>query len=245
MIADIRTVLWKEFREIFMQKGNLHGGLPSLLILLFLIGVFLPLQTGPQWLSNPIFLLLWSWLPLFLVMGVVADAIAGERERHTLETLLASRISERGILFGKLAAGLLYGWVTAVAAMLLAPLTLDLAGRNSGLLFYPLPVFLSAVVVGFLSAFFMSAAGILVSLSAESVRQAYQRLSLGFMILWLVPILTVQVIPASIKIQIMASMSTFDPTQILPYVLAVLILIDAALLSTVLARFNRQRLILD
>ena len=36
---------------------------------------------------------MWMWFSLLLVINVVADSFAGERERHTLETLLASRLS--------------------------------------------------------------------------------------------------------------------------------------------------------
>ena len=35
---------------------------------------------------------------------MIADGIPGERERHTLETLLASRLSDRSILLGKVMA---------------------------------------------------------------------------------------------------------------------------------------------
>ena len=37
---------------------------------------------------------------------LIVDAVAGERERHTLETLLASPASDTGIIVGKMAAAL-------------------------------------------------------------------------------------------------------------------------------------------
>jgi ABC-2 type transport system permease protein len=48
----------------------------------------------------------------------LGDAIAGERERHTLETLLASRISDRAILLGKVIVTTGYAWGTALLGLL-------------------------------------------------------------------------------------------------------------------------------
>jgi ABC-2 type transport system permease protein len=113
MINDITTIIWKEIKEIFLQRPNFRGGWAGLLVLLAVFGIFIPLQSGPAWVSSPANLAIWSWVPYLLVSGVVADSFAGERERHTLETLLASRLSDRAILFGKIGAALVYGWCTA------------------------------------------------------------------------------------------------------------------------------------
>ena len=114
MFTDIYTIIRKEWKEIFLQKGGMRGGLLSQVIILALLGVFLPLQNGPEWLTSPAAALAWLWLPVMLTMNMVAEAFAGERERHTLETLLASRLSDRAILFGKMAASILYGFAIAV-----------------------------------------------------------------------------------------------------------------------------------
>src|SRR5262249_380875 len=47
-------------------------------------------------------------------LALVSDTIAGERERHTLETLLASPVSDGAILRGKLLAIVAYAWAGAV-----------------------------------------------------------------------------------------------------------------------------------
>ena len=54
---------------------------------------------------------------------MIADSFAGERERHTLETLLASRLSDRAILFGKIAACIAYGWLMAMLCVLVGTIT--------------------------------------------------------------------------------------------------------------------------
>lgn len=244
MITDILTVMWKEFKEIFLQRGSLRGGFFSVLLLLFVVGVFLPFQGGQAWVENPLFLITWSWLPLFLVMGVVADSVAGERERHTLETLLASRLSERAILFGKLGAAVLYAWGTTVAGMFLALVTVNGTAHGGGLLLYPLPIAVGGLLLSLLGSLLMACLGILVSLRAETVRQAYQRLSAGFLILWFVPMLGLQFMPADAKAGLISALSNVNATTGILVAGVALFLIDGILFVLVLARFNRQRLVL-
>jgi ABC-2 type transport system permease protein len=60
-------------------------------------------------------------------------SVAGERERRTLETLLASRLDERAILFGKLLAARAYGWGLTLLSLLLGAASVSLAyGTASG-----------------------------------------------------------------------------------------------------------------
>ena len=244
MITDILTVLWKEFKEIFLQRGSLRGGFFSVLLLLFVVGVFLPFQVGRAWVENPLFLITWSWLPLFLVMGVVADSVAGERERHTLETLLASRLPERAILFGKLGAAVLYAWGTTAAGMLLALATVNVTAHSGSLLLYPLPIAVGGLLLSLQGSLLMACLGILVSLRAETVRQAYQRLSAGFLILWFVPMLGLQFMPAEAKAGMISALSDMEATSVILAVGLFLCVIDGVLLALLLSRFNRQRLVL-
>ena len=111
MLLDMWTIIRKDIKEVFSARGTgRRGGWMSILIFVGLLGILMPLQTGQQWLTNPVLPILWSWIPVFLVVSVVTDSFAGERERNTLETLLASRLSDRAILFGKIGAAVLYGW---------------------------------------------------------------------------------------------------------------------------------------
>ena len=47
----------------------------------------------------------------FFIGPEVPDPLPRERERHTLETLLASRLSDRAILLGKIGAAVGFEWV--------------------------------------------------------------------------------------------------------------------------------------
>src|SRR5512138_76475 len=121
MIVDTLTVASKELREI-LSFGDARGRSTfSLLVLILIFGIVIPLQNGPEWVNSPINMMVWGWMPFLWVSGVVADLFAGERERHTLESLLATRLSDQSILFGKLLAALAYGftltWVIMVASL--------------------------------------------------------------------------------------------------------------------------------
>jgi ABC-2 type transport system permease protein len=127
----------EEWKEMLLQRPNLRGGWLGLLVLIGVFGVFIPLQTGPDWIQSPANLALWAWVPFLLVSAVVADSFAGERERHTLETLLASRLSNRAILLGKISATIAYGWGLTLASVLMGLITTNLFHGQEAILYPP------------------------------------------------------------------------------------------------------------
>jgi ABC-2 type transport system permease protein len=247
VITDSVTIVWKELKEIWSQGGNRRSGKFGMLVFVGVFGVFLPLQIGKEWVTTPAGLVYWAWVPLFMVTSVIADSFAGERERHTLETLLASRLSDRAILFGKVAAGVTYGWGISLLGILVGVITINVTNPGEGFLIYPLEVILPAVVGGFLIAVLAAAAGVLVSLRASTVRQAAQTMSIATMILFFVPIFGFQLLPADTQRQLIMSLSGLEAN--LPLIVAgglvVLLVADAALLLAAMARFQRAKLILD
>src|SRR5262245_29450021 len=188
MMTDLWTVMWKEWKEILFQRGSLRTGATGVLILLFVFGIFMPLQMGRTWVQSPMVLLYWTWVPLILVSGVVSDSFAGERERHTLEALLATRLSDQAILFGKLGAALGYGWGVTMACLLVGLVTVNLAHGQGELLFYPAVVGCGILALSLSGAGLVACAGVLISLRAASVRQAQQTLSITIMLLLFVPV---------------------------------------------------------
>ncbi|MGA9351035.1 MAG: ABC transporter permease subunit [Anaerolineae bacterium] len=245
MIADVWTVMWKEWKEIFLQRGSLRGGAWNLLLMIGVFGVFLPLQTGRAWVESPIGLIYWAWVPLFLVTSVIADSFAGERERHTLETLLASRLSDRAILFGKVGAAVGYGWGLTMVGLLVGLVTVNLAHGRGELLLYPAAVFLGIVGLSLLAAGLVAGAGVLVSLRAATVRQAAQTLSIAIMLLLFVPVFGVQALPVEWKARLAQAVMGANVVQIVLVAVAVLIVLDLGLLAAAMARFKRARLILS
>ncbi len=243
MFYDIITITRKELKEIFVQRGSLRAGITNVLIVVGIIGVLFPLQFGREWITHPVALVSGAWLPLFMSMGLVADAFAGERERHTLETLLASRLSDQAILFGKMLSAIVYGIGIGLAGMLLGAVTANLANPGAG--FYPLGNFLGAMVFALLGIVLVSAIGVLVSLHASNVRQAYQRMSLGFMLIWLPLMLGPQFMPETWKMQLAQFLINLDLLQIAVIAGVALLVIDLIMIALARARFRRARLILD
>jgi ABC-2 type transport system permease protein len=245
MMADLWTVMWKEWREILFQRGIMRTGAVGLLILLLVFGIFLPLQMGRAWVQSPSVLFYWLWVPLFLVSGVVADSFAGERERHTLEALLATRLSDRAILFGKLGAALGYGWGATLASLLLGLISVNLVYGHGELLFYPAVVGWGILSLSLLGAGLVACAGVLISLRAATVRQAQQTLSIAIMLLLFVPVFGMQALPSAWKRRLVETLTAADVTSVVLTAVVVLVMLNAGLLIAAMARFKRARLILS
>jgi ABC-2 type transport system permease protein len=245
MITDIGTIIWKEWKEIFLQRGSRRSSFLSLAVIIGMVGVFFPLQAGREWLTSPTGLITWAWLPLFLVMGVVADAFAGERERHTLETLLASRLPDRAILFGKIGAAVLYGWSITVVSVLLGAITVNVTSRTGRLLFYPASLFAAILILSLLTSLLMAGIGVLVSLSSATTRVAYQKMSLAFMAVWFVPFIALSLIPRRVLIGLTQSLPVLNIQQLGIGAVIVLVILDIIFILAAMNRFRRSRLILD
>ena len=242
-MREVLTVLWKEFKELKSLQGT-RLGLTRLAIVMGLIGVVFPLQNGPSWLRTPASMLVCGWISLFMTATIIADTFAGERERHTLETLLAMPLSDRSILLGKIATGVLYGWGLGMATFLLAILALSLSAGHGWLLPRPLNG-IGTVALGFLGAWLAAGIGVLVSLKASTVRQAYQTLNISFLLLILVPSFGIPLIPLEIRRQAGKAFSSVGDVTLLVAALALLLITDLVLTAVASQRFRRDRLIVD
>lgn len=243
MIADIRTVVWKEWKEILSWGGG--RGKIGLVIFVGVFGIFLPLQMGPLWVESPVGLVYWAWLPLFLVISVIADSFAGERERHTLGTLLASRLSDRAILLGKIIAAMGYGVGMTWVSVLLGLVTVNIAHGQGKLLMYPTGIALDILGLSLMGSGVAASAGVLVSLRAATVRQAQQTLSIAFMVLLLVPMFGINALPLAWKTRLYDAIASAGVTRLVATGVAVLAVLNVLLLLSAIARFRRDRLTLD
>jgi ABC-2 type transport system permease protein len=243
LFFDIGLVIRKEWKEIFLQRGGLRGGFFNLAIMLFLLGVMMPLQSGPEWLRNPLIPLAWSWMPVMLTMNMVVDAFAGERERHTLETLLSSRLSGRAIVLGKLFAAVLYGWIVAEGGILLATITINLANPGSAWIFYPPVIFFGCLLLPLLASAWMAGLGILISLRASSVRQASQQLSIALMAFFVLPMFGLQFMPSTWQAQALAWLSAIGPQWVFILGGLALLVIDLSLIVAAVGRFQRTAIV--
>jgi ABC-2 type transport system permease protein len=244
MISDIWTISKKEMKEILTQRGRFRGGGLGILFFLAVFGIVMPLQIGKAWVDSPIVLAYWAWVPFLLVTSVIADAFAGERERHTLETLLASRLSDRAILFGKITTGVLYGWGLTLVCILLSLATVNMVYGRDGLLLFPAGIAAAAIGLSFLLSLFAATLGALISLRASSVRQAQQTMSIAVYVV-LVPLLLLPVLPQSLRATLVVVAQGANYAAILISLVGLLMVADLALLALSMARFKRANLILD
>jgi ABC-2 type transport system permease protein len=245
MIADIWTVMWKEWKELLVRRGSMRGGILSLLLVIGILGIFAPLQMGRAWVESLTVLGFSSWMPLLLVTSVVADSFAGERERHTLETLLASRLPDWAILLGKIGTAMSYGWGLTLTSLLLGVVTVSVAhGRGELLMYSPLIGF-GAVGSSLLTAGLAATAGVLISLRASTVRQAQQTMRTSSMLLLLLPLFGVRALPVAWRASLVGAFTAFGTTNVVLMTAAIVVVLDIGLLVAAMTRFQRARLILD
>jgi ABC-2 type transport system permease protein len=246
MSADLLTMVWKEWKELLLQHGDWRSGiLPMVVIPLGVLGVLLPWQMGRAWVDSPLTLAVWAWMPLMLMTSLIADSFAGERERHTLETLLASRLPDRAILFGKICAIVGYGWGLTILAVFTGLVTVNLVHGQGQWLFYSWKFALGVLAVSWLGAWLAAGAGILFSLRAATVRQAQQVLMLAIMLLLFVPVYGVQLLPNEFKARIAKTLAAGGTVRLALVIIVFLTLVDLILIRAAMTRFRRARLLLD
>jgi ABC-2 type transport system permease protein len=248
MIVDMLTVMWKEGKSLIHRQGGRTRAVLSLLVPAVGLGIYLPLQIGRALVEGPWSLIISVFVPMMVVGMTIPESFAGERERHTLETLLASRLPDRAILFGKLAAAVVYAWGMALSLLLVSLVAVNLFHWNGAVLLYPPVVAFANVALSLLIAGFEATLGVLISLRAATVQQAQQRLMAStlfpLVLLQTVPLFLLNVVPDG-RVILGELISTADPTQILLVVIVVLATADLGLLVTAMVRFKRARLIED
>jgi ABC-2 type transport system permease protein len=246
MKDDILTVIWKERKGLFRIRGRRAQALLGMFSPVML-AVLLPLQEGARWVGSWLSLLLAFVAPLILVGISIPDSFAGERERHTLPTLLASRLSDRAILFGKIITSIAFGWGVTLVLLLISLVTVNIANWGGPILFYKPSILLAALAFSFLVAMLTAGAGVLFSLRAATAQEAQQTL----MAVLLIPPMILQFALFAIlgsesgEARFREVLSALSFEQVILVIVAVLLVLDVVLLMAALARFKRARLILS
>jgi len=240
MIADILTVMWKERKGMFRYRGSRTRFLMVLLAPV-LMAIIFPLQAGPDWVERLDSVFIAVFIPIILVSITIPDSFAGERERHTLGTLLASRLPDRAILFGKVAVSVAFAWGVTLVAILLGLVTVNVAHWEGKLLLLTPTIALADLGLSFLLATLAAGAGVLISLRSETVQEAMQTLTAVL----LLPPMLLGFVLQMFRDQVRGLFGALDGNQVLLIVLAVLAMIDLGVFSAAMARFQRARLILD
>lgn len=183
MISDVKTVLWKEWRSLFRQPGSRTRMLLTVAIPVGYFGIFYPIQDGADFVTNagPWFLAI--VLPLLTVVMTAPDSFAGERERKTLRTLLASRLSDSAIMWAKILFSVLLGVGIMLFALVLALIMVNALDSGGGLVLIAADRLVYMLIVSVLLSVIAAGAAVLISLRAATVQQAQQTLAAAFFLI--------------------------------------------------------------
>ena len=245
MYKDILTVMWKAQKGLFRIQGR-KGQTILMMFTPLMLAVVMPLQLREAWVESGLSLMIAVIIPLLLVGTSIPAAFASEREQHTLPTLLASRLSDRAILFGKMITSVTFGWGITLIVLLLGLVTANIALWDGHLLFYEPSVFIADLVISLLVSLLIAGAGVLFSLRAESVQQAQQSL----MAVMLIPLMVLQAAffvlatTASGKTKMRAILESLSFEQFSLILVAILALLAVAVIILAVRQFKRERLIL-
>jgi ABC-2 type transport system permease protein len=252
-MTDVLTVARKEIREIVGGGGG-RKGLIREVFFVFLFGVFFPLSQSAAWRSGAVPIVFVFMIPLFLAGPYVADTFAGERERKTLETLLATRLPDSSIYLGKILAVCTYAWAITQLILLASLVALNVAGdgsspaaADSGWFVYPTAVWVASLAGSYASALLISGIGTFISLRSETVRAAHQAMmlplfilifggSFGLGALW-------KALPPDTQASLAQWASGISPLEGIVGFVTVVLVADLFLLRLGVRRFRRSKLI--
>lgn len=248
MLGDIWTVIWKEGKSLIAQQGGRSRAALSLLIPSVGLGIYLPLQIGRALIEGPWSLLASLFIPMMLVGMAIPESFAGERERHTLGTLLASRLPDQAILFGKVAAAVGYAWGMTLLLLAVSLAMVNVFHWPGQILLYPPLVALANAAFSLLVAGLVAGIGVLISLRAATVQEAQQKLMtatlLPLVLLQTAPLVLLKVVPNG-RAHLEALIAAADPVRMALIGGAVLTVFDLVLLGAAMIRFRRARLAAD
>ncbi len=239
MMSDIWTVIWRERKTLFRYRGSRLRTVLTILVPVIMVAVYFPWQME-DWADSYVSLFS-AVVPMMMVLLTVPDSFAGERERHTLGTLLATRLPDRAILFGKVAVSVALGFWMMIGVLALALVTANTAHWDGQVHFYSVNVLLVDLGFGLVVATLIAAAGVLISLRASTVQEAQQLLGVAVM----TPPIVLGLVALLVRERIEDLVEGIGATEAVLIVMAALAVVGAVLVAAATARFRRARLILD
>ena len=243
MMQDALTVAWKEWRELLRIGGGRRGAIVRAMVSVGLLGVIWPWLIGAPFVSSGLPMLFAASTAAMYVSALVPDSFPGERERHTLEALLVSRLPDTAILIGKLGAIMSYALSAAMLMLLAGWVTVNLK-VSGGLLLYRTNVIVTAVVMSVLTAGLVGAFGTVVALRAATVKQAQQVLTTGLMLVLLAPAIMAEAWPSGWQ-RLVTAFGSSQPagTRRLITIAGIMLVVQVLLMMVAKQRFVRDRLL--
>ncbi len=179
----VMAVLRKEFLEVVADRQSFRGTALQSLIFFAIAGLFFPWRSaqGEMWSSLSVMLTMYALLPTVVATSVAADAFAGELERGTLESLLATAVTDTAVFWGKALTAVSLS-LTLSLACLLSALFITLYVHRLPLSIVD-PIAIGLVLLGHIgAATCLTAIAIYVSAKVKVARAAQQALSIGTLV---------------------------------------------------------------
>ncbi len=249
-MSDVATVMGKELLE--MRRGSGSQGarsLAGLVVLVLVFSVIVPFLTGADSFGGMGTLVIGPMVAAVWALTSVPDAFVGERDRHTLETLLTTRLPDRAILLGKVLANVASASLIGIVAIVLS----ILAGNVGGVLRHdqdgievPWLEGGIGVVATILTALLLCNLAILVALRASSAMNAQRAMGLGLAGFVLLLSWGVQALPQGVQSDLSTVADDIEGLSVGALVglgIAVYVVVNAALVAVTLARFTRPKLV--
>ncbi len=148
-------------------------------MVIFILGVLVPAEISAELTGTTVLLLYGILGPMFFSLVICADFFAGERERETLDTLLALPISRWNLFLGKTFAASFLSticvWATIVVFSVLKAFVLSTSLTHEGTALF------GTMVLSILAAIGASTLGNLISWGSTDVRTAQTTAMLPFL----------------------------------------------------------------
>jgi hypothetical protein len=225
----MRRAIAQELSQLPRRMGGATG-VSMYGFAILALGILLPWHLSLDFLDVMV-LASYACLPALLVAPVVAESFAGDLERSQLP---ASPEEQRRWLYAKVAAGALYGWISAMIAMILGIATVSLSFSRWIL---PPPVLASDLALMSLAvSVFTASISAAVSIRAGSAKHAKRTLRQGFLLLLVIVIYYSRFMPIEWKrrVAIPGALSGF--TEFVAVVSVVLLGLSVGLLKLAFSR---------
>jgi ABC-2 type transport system permease protein len=241
---DLLTVMWKEWKGLLRSREKRLQSIVNLVLPLAFFGIVWPWRAGHLWLDGAHTLGAALFIPMVLSMLTAPDSFAGERERHTLPTLLASRLPDGAILWGKILWNVAVSWGLVLAILVLGLVTANLATRDGGVAFYGTRTLVAAAGLSLLLSFLAVGVSIPLSLRASTAQEAMHAMgALMFLPALIGVVALVWLKNAKPDWSLETILTQYDLDMLLAIVMGGLVVVDLVLFAWAKHSFRRSRLI--
>jgi ABC-2 type transport system permease protein len=237
---------WGDLKSSLFSRHNLLAGIWPVFLFCAAFGVYEPVKIGPDWLQSPMMVFSVSVLVPFVFIGFISPyTFVGERERGTLEPLLATPVSDQALLFGKIGMAVFCGWVITAINLLLGLGAINFFQTTAGVLLYPPGVLVSSVLLSLLFSLLAASVGTNASFYAKTIQEAQRNFVMLLFIPMLLPAFLVGPIsPTAWKTILFQMLPQLASANLFPTLIVLLLILDCIFMIVVLTRFHRKQILL-